>query len=240
VATPHPRRRRRLLAPLGAGLAAAVLAGCGGSAPSVPANPVGSARGQFTTATLVVTSGFTAVDVSSGALGPALFSARTPRGSGIVPVAHGHGSTVDIGQRSVGPRSASEQTLSVVLARGVRWDIDLDGGASRETVDMHLGRLSSLRFGAGVSSAAVRLPAPDGTLTLTLAGGASRLAVEAPAGPPAQVRALGGASTVSVDGTVHSGVAGGTVFTDPGWSTAANRYLLNLTSGVSDMQLTRI
>ena len=42
------------------------------------------------------------------------------------------------------------------------------------------------------------------------------------------------------DGTVHTGVAGGTVFTDPGWSTAANPYLLNLTSGVSDLQLTRI
>jgi hypothetical protein len=35
------------------------------------------------------------------------------------------------------PRWEPDRPLSVVLARGVRWDIDLDGGASRESVDMH-------------------------------------------------------------------------------------------------------
>jgi hypothetical protein len=70
-------------------------------------------------------------------------------------------------------------------------------------------------------------------------GGASVLAVEAPAGSPAQVEAQGGASDVQLDGVTHTGVAGGSVFTDPGFSGAENRYAITLTAGVSDFRMVR-
>jgi hypothetical protein len=129
--------------------------------------------------------------------------------------------------------------IDVELARGVRWTINLDGGATTETVNMTKGSLSSLSFGAGVAMASVRLPAPMGTLTLTLAGGATRLLVVAPSGAPAEVKVVGGASQVSLDGISHTGVAGGSLFADPAWAGSSNRYAIDLLGGVSEFQMSR-
>jgi len=220
-----------------------VLAGCGG-----PGSPVAAARngpdvltggrGQLSSATLDVVNGSTAVRVSNRPLGADLYRVSTPEGSGTRPLASRRGRTVLVGDASTAARSGVP-TLDVTLARGVRWTIDLDGGATTETVDMEGGRLSALDFGGGVSRASVELPAPVGTETVTLTGGASQLLVVAPPGPPAQVSAVGGASDGVVDGARHTGVAGGSVFTDPGWSTSRNRYAIALTAGVSDFRMTR-
>ena len=242
---PAPSARRVRTGTIALGLAGVLCGACGGGAlPSAAhtvhhANTVRGPRGTLTAATVSVTSGFTRVEVATNDLGAALYSAHTPADSGTVPATQQHGGTVEIGQRSVSGHRGSDQVLEVELARGVRWTINLDGGASTESVDMHQGRLTALRFGAGVSDATVSLPAPDGTQMVTVAGGASRLTITAGPGSPAQIRVDGGAASLSVDGAVHTGVAGGTVYTEPGWTAAANRYLIELTAGVSDAQLTR-
>jgi hypothetical protein len=74
---------------------------------------------------------------------------------------------------------------------------------------------------------------------VTLAGGASQLAIVAPPGAPAQVDAVGGASRINLDGVEHTGVAGGSVFSDPGWAASTNRYVIDLAAGVSDFRMTR-
>jgi hypothetical protein len=130
-------------------------------------------------------------------------------------------------------------TMAIALARGVRWTVNLDGGASTEMVDMQKGSLSSLSFGAGVAVASVRLPAPVGTLMLTLVGGATQLPVVAPSGPSAEVKVVGGAGDVSLDGISHTGVAGGSVFADPAWTTSSDRFAVDLLAGVSEFRLSR-
>jgi hypothetical protein len=104
---------------------------------------------------------------------------------------------------------------------------------------MTKGLLASLSFVAGVATASVRLPAPVGTLTLTLAGGATQLLIVAPSGAPAEVKVVGGASQVSLDGTRHTGVAGGSVFADPAWNSSENRYAIDLLAGVSEFRMSR-
>jgi hypothetical protein len=179
------------------------------------------------------------VEVSSArAVRGPLYRVSTPAGSGIRPLVSQTGATVQVGQTGTSPGTGIP-SLDIVVARRVRWTIDLDGGATRESVDMGGGSLSSLDFGAGVSMASVQLPAPVGTQVLTLAGGASQLDVTAPPGAPAQVQAVGGASQVFLDGSDHTGVAGGSVFTDPGWSGSPNRYAITLASGVSDFRMSR-
>jgi hypothetical protein len=195
-------------------------------------------RAHRSAATLDVVSGTTSVEVSAGTPSGQLYRIRTPAGSGIRPLA-----TLDDGVLRVGQTGDGEHngvpTIDIQLARGVRWTVNLDGGATTETVNMRTGSLSSLSFGAGVAVASVRLPAPLGTLTLTLAGGATQLLVVAPSGEPAQVKAVGGASQISLDGIDHTGVAGGSIFADPGWASSYNRYAIDLLAGVSEFQMTR-
>jgi hypothetical protein len=220
------------------------LTGCGGSAtpssspPGATPRTVAGGNGRLSTATVDVVNGTSTVWVSARSLGGALYRVSTPRGSGIHPLVTVHGTTVQIGTASSGPQTAVA-SLVVTLANSVRWSINLNGGANTEHVDMRGGSVSSLDFGAGVSDASVDLPAPVGTATVTLTGGASRLVVLAPPGPPARVTAGGGASRVLLDGFNHTGVAGGSVFTDPGWASADDRYGIDLTAGVSDFQMTR-
>jgi hypothetical protein len=190
------------------------------------------------TATLDVVTGTTGVKVSAGTRSGLLYRVRTPAGSGIRPLATLDDGTLRVSQTADGDHTGVP-TLDVQLARGVRWTVNLDGGATTETVNMKKGYLSSLSFGAGVAQASVRLPAPVGTLTLTLAGGATQLIVVAPAGAPAEVKVVGGASQVSLDGVSHNGVAGGSVFADPAWASSYNRYAVDLLAGVSDFEMSR-
>lgn len=157
--------------------------------------------------------------MSVGTRSGLLYQVRAPAGSGIRPLAAVEGGTLRVGQTADGHHKGVA-TISIQLARGVRWTINLDGGATTET-------------------ASVRLPAAVGTLTLTLAGGATQLLVVAPSGSPAQVKVVGGASAVTFDGVSHTGVAGGSVFTDPAWANARNRYAVDLLAGVSEFQLSR-
>jgi hypothetical protein len=189
-------------------------------------------------ATLEVESGTSALRVSAGTEPGLLYRVSTPDGSGIRPLASLNHGILRVSQTSDG-KARGAQTMDIRLARGVRWTINLDGGATSERINMERGALSSLTFGAGVSTASVKLPTPDGTLTLTLAGGATQLLVSAPPGAPAAVKVAGGASQVSLDGISQSGVSGGSVFADPGWSSSHNRYFINLLSGVSNFRMSR-
>jgi hypothetical protein len=225
--------------------AVALLAACGGPRAGVSATTEQGApqvlhggRGSVTAATLEVVNGATAVSVSSQSLGSDLYRVSTPIGSGIRPLATRHRRTVLVGVTGAG-QTTRVPSIDVLLARGVRWTIDLDGGATTETVNMGDRFMSDLDFGAGVSMASVYLPPAVGTETVSLAGGASQLFIVAPPGQPAQVDAVGGASRIVLDRVDHAGVAGGSVFTDPGWAGSINRYAIDLTSGVSDFRMTR-
>ena len=154
-----------------------LLAGCGGPRTGTLAtnekggpHVVHGGRGRATAATLEVVNGATAVTVSSQSLGNLLYRVSTPVGSGIRPLATRRGGTVLVGDTGAG-QTTQVLLINVILARGVRWTIDLDGGATTETVNMGAGSMSALDFGAGVSMASVQLPNAVGTQTVTLAGG---------------------------------------------------------------------
>jgi hypothetical protein len=222
---------------LGAGVAAGTVGG-DAAAHLSKARVLAGGNTHLSTATLDVVSGTTSVVVSDDAPSGSLYRVHTPAGSGIRPLATLDHRTLRVGQTADGNGNAVP-TIDIQLARRVRWTINLDGGATTESVNMARGNLSSLTFGAGVSMASVRLPIPTGTLTLKLAGGATRLVVVAPTGAPAEVRVRGGASEVDLDGASHSGVAGGSVFTEPTWGSTENRYAIDLSTGVSDFEMSR-
>ena len=93
-------------------------------------------------------------------------------------------------------------------------------------------------FTAGSSLITMQLPAPDGTVTVELAGGASQLNLSLPAGVPARLRLDGGASAVTLGGRSYTGIAGGTVLTMPGWAAASSRYEIDAPAGISAISVT--
>lgn len=195
-------------------------------------------RADRTTGTLDVAAGYHAVTVRSADLGASLFRASTPTGSAAAPTA-----TVDRGQVLIGERGTKAgggpAALDVTLSTAVRWTLRFTGGAQSLRLDLTAGRVRAVDLVSGFALIDLRLPAPHGSLPVTMSGGSSEFTVHLAGAAPARVRLAGGASTVVVDGTRHTGVAGGTTFTPPGWPTAANRYDIDCTAGVSMLRVVR-
>ncbi|HEY6790376.1 MAG TPA: hypothetical protein VI365_24030, partial [Trebonia sp.] len=200
---------------------------------------------------LVIVSGVPSVSVRVAAMPGTLVRAATGGGYGARPVlddlpgasqdqaAGVPGAAVVL---SLAPATATGgqggAALSVTLSPDVAWQLDFGGGAGPVAVDMTGGQVAGLDFAQGVSDVSVTLPRPAGTVLLQLEGGASQLAVSVPAGVPARVTAGNGASQVTVAGASYSGIAAGTVITQPGWASATGRVDIDATSGVSQVQVT--
>jgi hypothetical protein len=217
---------------------AAPLGGTGGpdaALARVPPHTVSVPLGLRSRAELDVVSGATTITVSAARLGGALLTASTPPDSGVAPeLVDGRAVQVFLDQTGQpGPAA-----LRITLNSAVRWQLVFSGGSSQTAVDLTAARLVSADFTAGTSLISMRLPDPSGTATIVLAGGASQLNLSVPAGVPARLRLDGGASAVTLGGRSYTGIAGGTVLTDPGWASAANRYDIDAPAGVSTVFVT--
>jgi hypothetical protein len=214
----------------------AVVAGCDNSTDAGGRVVTGELAGRHE-AELDVVSGADTVEVRAADLGDQLFRASAPDGARVVPVADVSGSAVRVSLADSGGRGGAD--LVVELNTKVGWRIRLDGGAKQATVAMGGGRLTGLDFGAGNSRIEVGLPMPKGTVQVRMAGGASVFDLRLPRDVATQVRVAGGAASVTIDGTVHTGISGGTVYTPDGWDSATDRYLIDNTAGVSSLTLDR-
>jgi hypothetical protein len=223
-----------------AGIGVLVLAGCTTAlavTQSTPGSHVsaisfGGQRG----ATLAVVSGAASVTVTAGATPGTLARAWTPAHSGIRPVLSLSGGTVRLVLNGTG--QAGPDAVWVELSSAVRWRLRLAGGASEVSLRLGHGRIAGIDFVAGVSRIDATLPRPAGTVTITLAGGASELSIDVPAAVPARLQLFGGAAQAVLAGRVHTGIGGGTVLTAPGWASARDRYDLDATAGVSSVSVT--
>jgi hypothetical protein len=234
-----------------AGGAAALLAACSSATPQelhIPVTATATAPNSHTVsmtvsgrtrASLDVLTGTTVLTIGTANFGPggSLLTVSTPAGTPVPqlsssdPDGTGNGTLVDL----TAPNSPA---VTVTLNAGVSWQIDLDGGASRTDVDLRGGQLSGISFNAGSNLVTLALPRPDGDVPVQMAGGASDFQLSLPTGIPARVTAGGGASEVSLEGQQHTGVAGGSVFTTPGWSPGVTGFDIDATAGVSTLTVT--
>ncbi len=114
--------------------------------------------------------------------------------------------------------------VQVVLNSAVTWASTWRAAPSAPSVDLRGGKVAGIAVTAGSAVLDVSLPRPSGTLPFLLAGGVSQFRLSLPGGVPVQVTVGGGASLVSVDDQKLTGIAGGTVLTPPGWTTATSRF----------------
>jgi hypothetical protein len=197
----------------------------------------GSGRGIRGVATFELVSGADVVRVGARDLGGDLFRVSTPDDSTLAPAADVTGSTVVTSLRGTGLPGPA--IVTVELSDDVAWNVRLAGGATDEAVDLTGGRGGNVDLSAGTSRAAIALPAAAGTQRVTMSGGAGQLTVRLSGAGPVRVAATGGAGSVTVDGTTHTGVAGGSMWTPDGWDAAASRYDVDASAGVSTMTVER-
>jgi hypothetical protein len=198
---------------------------------TVPLPPAGSAvpRTTLVTADLHVSSGFSAVQIVAGDIGPDLVRASGPADAISAPVVTLTG-MVTITQPQGGPQIS---VLGVQLAQPVSWQVDLDGGASTASLDLHTTRVRGVDLTAGVSSLTIALPVPSGTVPLNLSAGASHVVLRVARSAPAGLTMAGGAGTVTVYGQTRTGIAGGTIVESPTWPSAQDRLDVICSAGIS-------
>lgn len=205
-----------------------LLAGCSGQAVISPIGAQPAGVNTRHTAELDVVGGASSVLVRSANLGTALYRTQDPAQVEV------QGDVVRVSVRSAGPGNVVIDLNSVVV-----WRIALDGGANEENVDLSGGRLAELDLHAGAGRITAVLPPPRETVPVRMTGGASSFEVRLPSRVEARVLFAGGAGEATIDGTVHTGIAGSTALATPGWNTAANRYSVENAAGLSSFTLGR-
>jgi hypothetical protein len=231
---------RRAVIVVAAAVALAAVAGAAAgltlTAPS-PSHSASLGLDGRTSATLKIVTGTPVLDVSVARLTGTLLRVSTPSGAPVRPVLAGPAPVVLSLVHAPG-RDASYPVM-VVLSSAVTWRIDFAAGTRRTEADLRGGKVGEIMVTAGSDVLDVSLPRPAGTLPFLLAGGVSQFVLSLPGGVPAQVRVGGGASYVSVDGQSRTGIAGGTLLTPPGWTTAVSRIDIDATAGFSRLTVSR-
>jgi hypothetical protein len=134
--------------------------------------------------------------------------------------------------------ASGASAVTVTLNAAVSWRLDLGGGTTRTDADLRGGQIAGITFTAGSDVISLTLPPPRGSVPVQLAGGASQFLLSLPAGVPVRMTAAGGAGEVSLEGQDHVGVAGGSVFTTPGWTPSAAGFDIDATAGAARVAVT--
>jgi hypothetical protein len=194
------------------GLAAIVIGSLAGPSGSRTATgPVNGVR----SATFQLLDGATSVRLTAGPLGGDLYRITVPADAGIRPHVERDGS--DVRLHLLPAAGGSSGIVNVVVNEKVGWALHTLGGTREIRIDMTAGTASEIHLAGGASLIDVALARPPALVPVTMAGGVDQFRVRLPSGTPVRVTASSGAGTVTLDGQVHQGVAGGQSFTANGW-----------------------
>jgi hypothetical protein len=237
-------------------MAVVPLAACSSSSRAVPSPLVAQAAtsgiatphtaslaaGERPAAVLDVLTGTAALKIGTADFGAggALLRVSTPAGDPPPYLRETGGSgTAPPGQDTVvGLSAPGASAVTVTLNAAVSWRLVLGGGTTRTSADLRGGQVTGIAFTAGSDVISLALPRPRGSVPVQLAGGSSQFLLSLPGGVPARVTAVGGAGEVALEGQDHVGVAGGSVFTTPGWAPGVPGFDIDATAGAARVAVT--
>ncbi len=118
----------------------------------------------------------------------------------------------------------------VLLAAGVRWRVEAEGGLARVVAELAGLDLRGVEIAGGVSHASIELPPARGVVKVGLGGGVNDLTLIRPRGTAVRLRVRGGASNVVLDGRRLS-----TMGRDAHWASTdgdePDQYEIEITGG---------
>lgn len=161
----------------------------------------------------------------------ATFEGKRPR------VTLGAPGEVDVRYKGFSWFGAGDVAAQLTLTSAVPWSIEIRRGVSQLVAELRDLQVEAIEISGGASESELALPAPRGTSTLRLSGGASRLLIRRPRGSAAQVSVRGGASNLVFDAQQLGAVGGATRLSTPGWDSASDRWAIELTGGASDLSI---
>jgi hypothetical protein len=236
------------------GLCAAVLlAGCGAivarsvspssspapSGPHTVSLPMTDLSVAGSGATLKVLTGTPRLTIGVANLGAtgSLLRVGTPSGSPAAQLRVTAGAGPG-GSALVAVSAKDAASVTVTLNTAVGWRLALASGTKQTIADLRHGRVAGIAITAGSDVLDLLLPAPDGSVPIQLAAGASRFTLSVPHGSAVRVTAAKGAGQLSLLGAKHVGVPGGSVFTTPGWAAGTAGFDIEATAGAAFLTVT--
>jgi hypothetical protein len=113
-------------------------------------------------------------------------------------------------------------------------DLELEGGASRTTLDLSDTQLRSLRLKTGASETRVRLPRGAGATSVRAEAGAASVVFEVPSGVAVRVRSQMSLGSTDIDASIPR-VSDG--WESPDYAAAADRVDLDVRGGVGSVKV---
>lgn len=185
---------------------------------------------------LVVVAGMSRLRVRAGAGISALYEARF---EGPAPQVQVEAGTVTIRypRRLLGLGSKA-CAAEIALNTAIPWEIAIQGNALNITTDLDGVELARLELKGNVSMIHVELPAPKGQVPVLIGGAASEIAVHRPEGVAARVHLKGWVSTFRFDEQHFSNIGNNQRLQSPSYTTAEQRYDIEVASSASTVSIT--
>lgn len=201
------------------------------SSPGASGGGVNGPRNGLKAASLQLSAGAGEITVQTSALGSDLYDVVSEGGT--APKVTFDSPTVDVRM----PNGSHEglRRLTVTLNQDVRWSLRLNGGSTREVVNVRSGQVDSVAMAAGANDMELVLGAPRGQVPVRFTGGANRISLRIPNGASASLRIRGAANSITVDGESRGKVAGGGAFQVG--ADQANRYSFDVLAGLNTLSL---
>ncbi|MGH7912610.1 MAG: hypothetical protein ACREQM_21895 [Candidatus Dormibacteraceae bacterium] len=136
-----------------------------------------------------------------------------------------------------GPWQWGRTAAEVRLRPDIAWSLRVRGGVSRADIDVRGGDLRGLEISGGVSRMDVTLGEARGTVPVRIQGGVSRVEIDRPAAVPVRLRVQGGASKLTLDTQELGAIGGRTQLESGAFSTASDRYEVEVGGGASRLSV---
>jgi hypothetical protein len=198
------------------------------------AHRVTAALGTTRTRTLILTGTSAVLHVRSADLGTSLYDIATLDRSAVPRVT---GTERAVGLDLVPTGDDGTVGADIQLNNRVAWTLQLAGGLNEQTIDMQAGGLAGLTLTGGSAHTAILLPAPAGTVPLSVKGPLADLTVSSRTAVPLRLTLTDGATSAVVNGKPHPAARPGTTVTSTGWKKARNRYDLTTTGRLTNLQI---
>ena len=212
-----------------------VLLGCAPrtTAPPAAGRPDHVAVGPLldrTGAYLTVADAASRVQVSMATMPGLLYRISTPGDSGLEPRVTSENGAIRARLLPTGGDGPDE--VRIVLNRDVRWSIALPAGAGEQELDLRRGRVTRLDLGAS-GLVELRLPAPAGTVPITLDGAVGSVVL---GGAPMRLELDRGAGYADLPGTPSGdAINPSAVVQTPGWNKTLHRYAVRARAGIGTL-----
>jgi Domain of unknown function (DUF5668) len=198
--------------------------------------------GGLSAASLDLNYGAASIDVNAGGIGDLLYQAHVDYPGGENPptisLDRETGALQIRESASFSPFhlfGAERRHVQLTLTDRVPWSIQIGGGAATLHLDLRHARLSKLEISGGANQLDAQLPSPKGTVSMRVSGGANNVTIVAPAHSQWRVTVSGGVSAVTINGSSSGNLGGDFQQQSPGYSSATDRFDIEISGGASHL-----